>query len=228
MKDEVVSSVIVEEELVVTEGDDPSKTVICVDVMRENAPLTDGEESEADGRSPVSSKSISPAKISPFPQDMFEWSNQTLSFPPLPLVTQSEPNICAEDHSPFCTNGVESVAEETEIFAAEADHEPVENILADSPPVVANAPDPTDNQPIIEHSVANARQRRWRFRTLVRVLSAALVLLAVLITLTFETQLDLPVITDLRSMPEVQQLAADYYWPLRQAIVDQYNGLVGL
>jgi hypothetical protein len=227
MKDEVVSSVIVEEELIVTEADDPSKTVICVDVLRENVPLTDGEESEADGRSPVSSKSMSPAKISPFPQDMFEWSNQTLSFPPLPLVTQSEPNICAEEHSPCCTNGVESLVEETEMFAPDTDHEPVEMILTESAPVVANVPDATDNQPIAVHSVTNVR-RRWRFRTIVRVFSAALVLLAVLITLIFETQLDLPVITDLRNMPEVQQLAADYYWPLRQAIVDQYNDLVGL
>jgi len=229
MKDEVVSNVIVDDEQVITEVVDPSKTVVDVDVMRENSPPTDNEGSEADDDdSLISANSVSTVKISACPPDVFEWSNQATSFSSISFVTQSEPIICTENLPQTDSVSAKTVSESVEIAESEGDRpqEPEQCVV---PETFQEAVDelPQVAQLSIATNTAISKWRRWRHSAIIRVFFTLIALFVALIILALETPLDFPVINDLRNMPEVQQLAAEYYHPLRRAVIQQYNGLFG-
>lgn len=238
LKDEVVSSVIVDEEEVIVEVDEPAKPVVCVDVMCENSPShedNDEEHSDGESRSRASPSSIGPdeeaVSCSPL---AFDWSNDKMLFPPLSEVTQSEPNISASDDDPLQSAAADGDIDDyqnTVTDPADVVVEPESVDAMTTSSIAADFEPRSDEQPAMAAAcpviITSSRRSSGRVRFVVRVLSAVVVFFIVVMALTLETELDIPVINDLRAMPEVQQVAADYYWPWRQAVVDQYNALVG-
>jgi hypothetical protein len=230
LKDEIISNVVaINEELTIVKMPPETTTVTFAEITR-----PESESGDLCGKTPPSSKCPTPPTETVLLPDVVGWVTKTETSAANYVATKPPSSSELDEKIASLQRQLSEslmVAENDAKMAAEDEFVEAENDAED----FAEAPRSSVECPPMSMAVLAANKtspqqrsgRRRCLRSIALVFFASLALLVVLMGLVLETRLDFPVVTDLRGLPEVQQFATETYFPVRQAVIDQVNGLLG-